>query len=86
MLKAATFAVFLVIATEPAQADIWCLREHGSSSGGACVFPSAQDCGLAARMNPFGGVCERQPLGSDDRRDQQQDRRTMRRQGGGDRW
>jgi hypothetical protein len=85
MLKTYIFAVFVLTATSPAQADIWCLREHGSSSGGACVFPSAQDCSMAARMNAFGGVCERQPLGSQDRRDQQQDRRTTRRQGGGDR-
>jgi hypothetical protein len=85
MVKAGGFAVLLAIAAQPAQADIWCLREPGSSSSGACVFPSVQDCGFAARMNPFGGVCERQPLGSQDRRDQPQDRRTMRRQGGSDR-
>src|SRR5262245_61526457 len=86
MLKTSLFAVFILSATVPAQADIWCLREPGSSSGGACVFPSAQDCGTAARMNPFGGVCERQPFGSQDRRDQRQDRRSTRRQDSWDRW
>jgi len=40
---------------------------------GACVFPSAHDCGNAARLNPFGGICERQPLGLNDRA---QDKRT----------
>jgi len=86
MLKTSLFAIFILSATAPAQADIWCLREPGSSSSGACVFPSAQDCGMAARMNPFGGVCERQPLGSQDRRDQRQDRRATRRQDSWDRW
>src|SRR5215510_3768716 len=46
MLKTSLFAVFILSATDPAQADIWCLREPGSSSSGACVFPSAQDCGM----------------------------------------
>jgi Protein of unknown function (DUF3551) len=86
MVKAGGIAVFLAIVAQPAQAEIWCLREPGSSSSGACAFPSAQDCSRAASMNPFGGVCERQPLGSQDRRDQQPDRRTTRRQGGSDRW
>jgi hypothetical protein len=27
------------------------------------VFPVSHECGMAARMNPFGGICERQPLG-----------------------
>ena len=86
MVKAGGIAVLLAIVAQPAQAEIWCLREPGSSSSGACVFPSAQDCSFAARMNPFGGVCERQPLGSQDQRDQRQDRRTTRRHGGSDRW
>jgi hypothetical protein len=86
MLKASIFAVFVLTATSPAQADMWCLREHGSSGGGACVFPSAQDCSMAARMNAFGGVCERQPLGSQGRRDQRQERRSTRRQDSSDRW
>jgi hypothetical protein len=86
MVKAGGIAVFLAIVAQPAQAEMWCLGELGSSSSGVCVFPSAQDCSRAARMNAFGGVCQRQPLGSQDRRDQQPDRRTTRRQGGGDRW
>jgi hypothetical protein len=88
MVKAGTFAVLLVIVIQPqpAQADIWCLRDLGSSGSGACVFPSAQDCAFAARMSPFGGACQRQPLESQDRRDQQRDRRTTGRQVGNDRW
>ena len=47
----------------PARAETWCIRDAGSPGPGACVFPSSQECGMAARINPFGGICERQPLG-----------------------
>jgi hypothetical protein len=46
VVKACGFAVLLAIVAQPAQADIWCLREPGSSSSGACVFPSAQIAAL----------------------------------------
>ena len=85
MVKTGAFALLLAIVAQPAQADIWCLRDLGSSDSGACVFPSAQDCAFAARMSPFGGACQRQPLGSQDRRDQQQDRPATRRQSRSDR-
>jgi hypothetical protein len=65
MIARATLAlaVLAAVASEPAYAEIWCIREAGSVGPGACVFPSAEDCGRAARLNPFGGVCERQPMG-----------------------
>ena len=59
-----------LLATVPASGEVWCLRSPGQS-GGACVFPSGRDCGQAAIISPFGGVCERQPL-----REQQTKRRT----------
>ncbi|MGH6768580.1 MAG: hypothetical protein ACRECO_06110 [Xanthobacteraceae bacterium] len=52
-----------LVAAEPAAADIWCLRTPGSDSK-ACVFSSGRDCAMAARFSAFGGVCERQQLGS----------------------
>jgi hypothetical protein len=55
--------VALVLLAPPARAETWCIRDAGSPPPGACVFPSSHDCGLAARMSPFGGICERQPLG-----------------------
>ena len=55
--------VALVLLAQPATAETWCIRDAGSPSPGACVFPSSHDCGMAARMSPFGGICERQPLG-----------------------
>jgi hypothetical protein len=54
--------LFAVLAG-PARAETWCIRDAGSPPPGACVFPSSHECGMAARMNPFGGICERQPLG-----------------------
>jgi hypothetical protein len=62
-LALAAVAVLAAGASEPAYAEIWCIREAGSVGPGPCVFPSAEGCGRAARLNPFGGVCERQPLG-----------------------
>jgi hypothetical protein len=50
-----------------ARAETWCIRDAGSPPPGACVFPSAHDCGQAATLNPLGGVCERQPLAGDER-------------------
>ena len=54
--------LFAVLAG-PARAETWCIRDAGSPPPGACVFPSSHERGMAARMNPFGGICERQPLG-----------------------
>ena len=59
----AVFIAFAALWAQPAKAETWCIRDAGSPPPGACVFPSAQDCGNAARLNPFGGICERQPLG-----------------------
>jgi hypothetical protein len=64
MLGAGLLAGLFVLLAEPAQAETWCIRDAGSPPPGACVFPSSHDCGMAARMNPFGGICEREPLGS----------------------
>jgi hypothetical protein len=69
----AVFIAFAALWAQPAQAETWCIRDAGSPPPGACVFPSAHDCGNAARLNPFGGICERQPLGLND---QAQDKRT----------
>ena len=55
--------LFVVLA-QPARAETWCIRDAGSPPPGACVFPSSRECGMAARMNPFGGICEREPPGS----------------------
>jgi hypothetical protein len=63
MLGAGLLAGLFVLLAEPAQAETWCIRDAGSPPPGACVFPSSHDCGMAARMNPFGGICEREPLG-----------------------
>jgi hypothetical protein len=60
---AASGLVALVLLALPARAETWCIRDAGSPPPGACVFPSSHDCGMAARMSPFGGICERQPLG-----------------------
>ena len=64
MLGAGLLAGLFVLLAEPAQAETWCIRDAGGPPPGACVFPSSHDCGMAARMNPFGGICEREPLGS----------------------
>ena len=63
-LKAGMFAVLALVWAQPAWAETWCIRDAGSPPPGACVFPSSQECGMAARMNPLGGICEREPLGS----------------------
>jgi hypothetical protein len=57
----------MVLLAQPARAETWCIREAGSPGPGACVFPSAENCARAATVNPFGGICERQPLGLNDR-------------------
>jgi hypothetical protein len=59
--------VAFTLLAQPVRAETWCIREAGSPGPGACVFPNAHDCGMAARLNPFGGICERQPLGLNDR-------------------
>jgi hypothetical protein len=66
MLGTGVLVAFTLLA-QPVRAETWCIREAGSPGPGACVFPNAQDCGMAARLNPFGGICERQPLGLNDR-------------------
>jgi hypothetical protein len=63
MLGATAVIALVALAGAPARAETWCIRDAGSPPPGACVFPSAHDCGNAARLNPFGGICERQPLG-----------------------
>ena len=65
--KAAMFAVLALVWAQPAWAETWCIRDAGSPPPGACVCPSAPDCSRAAILNPFGGICERQPLGFNDR-------------------
>ena len=64
MLGACLLAGLFAVLASPAHAETWCIRDAGSPPPGACVFPSSHECGMAARMNPFGGICERQPLGS----------------------
>ena len=63
MLGAGLLAALLVVLAGPARAETWCIRDPDSPGPGACVFPSSQECGTAARLNPFGGICELQPLG-----------------------
>jgi hypothetical protein len=76
-LGTALLLAFAVLSAGSARAETWCIRDAGSPPPGACVFPSAHDCGNAARLNPFGGICEREPLGYSD---QTQDKRTSARQ------
>ena len=64
MLGASLLTGLFVVLAQPARAETWCIRDAGSPPPGACVFPSSHECGMAARMNPFGGICERKPLGS----------------------
>ena len=64
MLGASLLTLLFVVLAQPARAETWCIRDAGSPPPGACVFPSSHECGMAARMNPFGGICEREPLGS----------------------
>jgi hypothetical protein len=66
MLATGALVAFTLLA-QPVRAETWCIREAGSPGPGACVFPNAHDCSMAARLNPFGGICERQPLGLNDR-------------------
>ena len=63
MLGACLLVGLFAVLAGPARAETWCIRDAGSPPPGACVFPSSHECGMAARMNPFGGICERQPLG-----------------------
>ena len=63
MLGTGILVALLMLPGKPGRAETWCIRDAGSPGPGACVFPSAQDCGRAATLNPFGGICERQPLG-----------------------
>jgi hypothetical protein len=67
MLGAGPLVGLFVLLAEPAKAETWCIREAGSPPPGACVFPSSHECGMAARLSPFGGICERQPLGTEDK-------------------
>jgi hypothetical protein len=71
MLGATALIALVALAGAPAKAETWCIRDAGSPPPGACVFPSAHDCGNAARLNPLGGICERQPLGLNDRAEDQ---------------
>ena len=64
MLGACLLVGLFAVLADPARAETWCIRDAGSPPPGACVFPSSHECGMAARMNPFGGICEREPLGS----------------------
>jgi hypothetical protein len=83
MLGAGLLAGLFALLAEPANAETWCIRDAGSPPPGACVFPSAQDCSRAAVLNPFGGICERQPLGLNDRAEDRKKsgRRSTRRKG-----
>jgi hypothetical protein len=67
LLGICPLVVLGALLTQTAEAETWCIRDAGSPGPGACVFPSAHECGMAARLNPFGGICERQPLGLTDR-------------------
>jgi hypothetical protein len=80
-LKAGMFAILALVWARPAWAETWCIRDAGSPPPGSCVFPSAQDCSRAAILNPFGGICERQPLGFNDRAEDRKssERRSTRR-------
>lgn len=82
-LGAGVLLALVVLLAPPARADSWCIREAGSPGPGACVFPSADNCAMAARLNPFGGICERQPLGLNDRAEDKSTtgRRSTRRKG-----
>jgi hypothetical protein len=62
-LAGGVLVALLVLLAQPARAETWCIREAGSPGLGACVFPSGRECATAARLNPFGGICDRQPLG-----------------------
>ena len=68
-LATVALVALAVLLAQPAGAETWCIREAGSPGPGACVFPSDRDCARAARLNPFGGICERQALGLSDRAD-----------------
>ena len=48
---AAFLLALAVLPGERAWAETWCIRDAGSPPPGACVFPSAHDCGNAARLN-----------------------------------
>lgn len=57
MVKAGLLAALAVLVTEPAPAQMWCLRSFGDPPYRNCVFPSAEQCVLAVRIG--GGICER---------------------------
>jgi hypothetical protein len=46
----------LLMLAAPANAEIWCLRDFGSTQR-TCMFPELRDCVFAARAG--GGRCER---------------------------
>jgi hypothetical protein len=79
MLGTGVLVAVVVLLAQPARAETWCIRDAGSPGPGACVFPSAHDCGTAARLNPFGGICERQPLGLNNGAEDGPGRRSTRR-------
>src|SRR5262249_26187224 len=57
MVKAGLLAALAVLGTEPAPAQMWCLRSFGDPPYRNCVFPSAEQCVLAVRIG--GGICGR---------------------------
>jgi hypothetical protein len=70
-----------LVAAEPARAETWCLRQHGSQSQ-VCLFSTARDCTMAASIGAFGGICERETPGprpkADKRRTDRQSARDRR--------
>jgi hypothetical protein len=57
MMKLVFLAIsVLLMLAAPASAEIWCLRDFGSTQR-TCVFPELRDCVFAARAG--GGRCER---------------------------
>jgi hypothetical protein len=57
IVKTTVFAILAMLAAQPVQAQMWCLRDFGDAPYKNCVFPSAEQCFLAVRIG--GGVCER---------------------------
>ncbi|HEX7791429.1 MAG TPA: hypothetical protein VF467_13000 [Afipia sp.] len=52
-------AMILLMPSESARAEMWCLRDFGSDRP-VCVFGTARQCSSAAAIR--GGICEREPL------------------------
>jgi hypothetical protein len=75
IVKTTTLAGLAVMVMQPAQADIWCLRNFGDPPYRNCVFPSAEQCFLAVRIG--GGICERDEHGPG--KDAERNRRPARR-------